>query len=333
MRSLLLSMAALVMVAAVSAAEPLVTPGTTFQAHDSLQPIAEPADDARECLDGLLWPPSAFQVRCESTEERGVDLLVRFPSARSSGDEVNDHVALEWHAARNEAGEFIDAPAIVVVHESASSMTVGRLFARGLRHQSMHAFMIHLPYYGARRSDGSRRDATKLVPAIRQGIADVRRARDAVAALPLVESNNISLQGTSLGAFVAATAAGLDNGYDQVFLMLAGGDLFDVIQNGEKDAAKFRQALAAVGLTGEKLKREVAKIEPTRLAHRIDPASTWLYSARFDRVVPPRNAKLLSDAAGLDRLHHIRMFANHYNGAVYLPYLTQHIRAQVDSRR
>jgi hypothetical protein len=123
--------------------------------------------------------------------------------------------------------------------------------------------------------------------------------------------------------------ASLDDGYDQVFIVLAGGDLFDVIQHGKKDAKKMREELAAAGYSGDKLKALVAPIEPTRIAHRLDPARTWLYSAQFDTVVPPKNARLLAEAAGLDDTHHIRMLANHYSGVIYLPYLLTHVYARM----
>src|SRR5690606_32843634 len=125
------------------------------------------------------------------------------PSPIASGDAVNDRVAVEWYLARDEEGQPVTAPAVVVVHESGSGMTVGRLFAQGLRKRGLHAFMIHLPYYGERRAGGKRPDGVNLITALRQAIADVRRCKDAVAALPLVQPGPIALQGTSLGGFVS----------------------------------------------------------------------------------------------------------------------------------
>ncbi len=117
---------------------------------------------------------------------------------------------------------------------------------------------------------------------MRQAIADVRRARDAVASLPLVDDAHIALQGTSLGGCVSATSAALDHSYDSVFLTLAGGNIFDLIQNGKKDAAKVRQKLNQAGFSGEQLKAIVHPIEPNRIAHRLQPERTWLYSGTYD---------------------------------------------------
>ena len=136
--------------------------------------------------------------------------------------------------------------------------------------------------------------------AVFQSIADVRRARDAIAVLPDVDAGRIGIQGTSLGGFVTALAASLDQGFSAVFVMLAGGDLADVIRNGKQDTAKLRRALAKAGYTDDKLDQVLRAIEPTRIAHRLDPRRTWIYSGELDRVVPIRNAEALAKAAKLD---------------------------------
>lgn len=298
----------------------LIFPTTgSFAATDTLAPPEDPSTDARECLAGLVWTPAAFEVQCEPPQPQRGDVCVRFHSPIASGSERNDWVAMEWYVARDEQQRVIEGPAVVVVHESGSDMKVGRLIAWGLHLQGVHAFLIHLPHYGLRREADKRPKEGGLITAIRQAVADVRRARDAVAALPLVDTNRIALQGTSLGGFVCATTAGLDHGYDRVFLMLAGGNLYDLIQEGDRDAAKVREELGRVGLSGERLRSLLNTIEPMRVAHRIDPERTWLYSANYDTVVPPKNAQALADAARLDEAHHIRMAANHYSGIIYLP--------------
>lgn len=303
--------------------------GARFAAHDTLDPGDESSPDARECLDGLVWNAARFDVCCRAPRDRRGDWMIQFPSPVPSGHSANDAVTLEWYMARDESDQPIFAPAVVVVHESGSSMTVGRLIASSLRQYGLHGFMIQLPYYGERRGEQSRPRGEQMFPVIRQAVADVRRARDAVAALPLVDPNNVSVQGTSLGGFVTATSASLDDGFDHVFIMLAGGDLYDVIEHGEKDTAKLRHELAEQGLTGDKLKSMIATIEPTRIAHRLRPSTTWLYSAQFDRVVPPANARLLATAAGLDRSHHQQMLANHYSGIIYLPSLFKQMQDQI----
>lgn len=316
--------------AVCSATEP-VTPDVepqTWTAQDSLQPIADQSDDANDCLAGLCWQPEDFEVVNREPLSQHGDRLIQFPSPVASSDAINDLVSLEWYLARDDAGTPVEAPAIVVVHESGSSMHVGRLFAVSLRKMGFHTFLIHLPYYGHRRHPDQQRGAHQI-SAMRQAIADVRRARDAVAVLPHVDERTIALQGTSLGGFVSASSASLDGRYDAVFLMLAGGDLHDIIMHGEKDAAKVRQKLKEHGLVDEKLKSAVQRVEPTRIAHRIAPGRTWLYSGVYDKVVPQRNSELLAKTMQLPGSHHIRMMANHYSGVIYLPLIFSHIHDQI----
>lgn len=308
--------------------------GSEFAAADTLTCGDESNQDAKECLANLSWKPAKFTVHLEAAEPGHGDFLVRFPSARPIGNAANDLVSMEWYAARGADRVIRRARAIVVVHESGSRMTVGRLIARNLSGQGLHAFLVQLPGYGARRV-AEFSTAEHLIPSMQQGIADVRRARDAVVALPVVDRSVVGLQGTSLGGFVAATVAGLDHGYDRVFILLAGGNLQEVLFNGSKEVEKVHKKLAAAGVTDEQIKEFARQVEPLRLAHRIHPEETWLYSGQLDKVVPPRNSLALAKAAHLPDGHHIEFAADHYLGIIYLPQaigeITKQMAARVDA--
>ena len=297
-----------------------------LKAVDSLAPAEEELADSRQCLEGLLWSPGKFDVSFEKPATDHGDWLVRFPSARPSGDAVNDIVAMEWYQVKDGEGNLLHAPAAVIVHESGSGMTVGRLIARGLQQHGLHTFMIQLPYYGVRRTSDSKPTGDRVFAALQQAIADVRRAKDAVAAIPHVDASRISLQGTSLGGFVTATTAGLDRGFHRVIILLAGGDLYDVLMQGKKDAANIREDFERRGIQPATVKALLHAIEPLRLAHRIDPTRTWMFSGKYDDVVPIKNADLLAQAAHIDDSHHYKMLANHYSGVIYLPIVLQQMR-------
>lgn len=302
----------------------------TFDARDSLKPLTDESEDAQKCLATFAWKPASFTVRLEPKGEKDdYDFLVRFPTPHPTGDAVNDLVAMEWYRPKDKSGQLKKAPAIVVVHESGSSMPAGRAIARGLRDRGLNSCLIHLPHYGVRREAGKRPDETVLMNAIKQGIADVRRARDAVAALPEIEPRHIGLQGTSLGGFVAALTGSLDHGFDSVFIMLAGGDLYDMVQNGRRETQQFRDKMAKAGYEGEKLKTVLNLVEPTRIAHRLDPKSTWLFAAIHDEVVPIRNARKLARTAKLDEDHHAELLGGHISAALYLPVVMDQIVKEV----
>lgn len=292
--------------------------GSTFKAHDTLNCGTESSADATACLAGLKWTCQPFSVQCQPASGGFGDWLMRFPTPLPSGDATNDLVAMEWYLARDAKGEPVRAPAVVVVHESGRGMVAGRIFARGLQSHGFHTFLIHLPGYGARTSAFTG-DVKRMLPGLKQAIADVRRARDAVASLPYIDSAHISLQGTSLGGFVVATVAGLDRGFDKSFILLAGGNLADVLLHGERDAAEMRRQLAAAGITDEQIRELSQVIEPMRLAHRVAPESTWLFSGKMDEVVPPACSLAFAKAAGLDSQHHFVLPVGHYTAALLLP--------------
>lgn len=287
--------------------------GQSYEARDSLAVGIEERDDARECLEGLGWTPESFQVNCEAPTRAQCDALVRFPSPRPSGIDLVDRVAMEWYHARDPEGTWVKAPAVVVIHESGSGMDVGRSIAFALSRTGVHAFLIQLPGYGERRGNKDLK-VDHFLSFCRQGIADARRAKDAVSVLPQVDGERVGLQGTSLGGFIGATSAALDGAYNHVFLMLAGGQLYEVLQNGKRDAANIRERLAEAGLAGEALKEGLYTFEPNRLAHRLSPKTTWLFSGKHDTVVPLKYAESLASHIGLDAEHHVILPSNHYSG-------------------
>lgn len=312
-----------------NAQKPLSIPiGKVFSTKDTIARPDDPSADALECLNGLCWKAEAFDVRCEAPVQPQTSALLRYPSAKPVQHEQNDLVAVEWYAVTNEGGKVLSAPAMVVVHESGRGMTVGRMVARGLRDRGIHAFMVQLPFYGLRRPPNSRSQDLKFAQVMSQGIADVRRALDAVKVLPGIESDNVSLQGTSLGGFLAATTSGIDAAYQNVFVLLAGGDLPGLILTGKRETAQLREMLEKQGFTRESMRTLLNRFEPNRLAHRIPAERLWVYSGNFDTVVPPIHADSFGKAAGLADDHHVRMPATHYSGLIFLPMILDQIATQ-----
>ena len=296
----------------------------TFEARDTTNFADEKDPDACACLKGLDWNRGNFSVQTTTAEKGRGDFLVRFPTPRPSGDATNDLVAMEWYVARDENNQPKRAPAIVIVHESGRGMAAALIFSRGLRHLGYHTFLIHLPGYGARTSDFTG-DIKQMFPGLQQAVADVRRARDAVASLPLVDTSLIALQGTSLGGFIVATVAGIDQGYQKSFILLAGGHLAKVILTGQKDAANMRKRFAEAGISDEQINDLSHGIEPLRLARRVNPKQTWLFSGKYDEVVPPACSKAFVEAAQLKDGHHVEYPVGHYTAALFMPSMLERI--------
>lgn len=292
-------------------------------ARDSAKPWKDDLPDAQLMLDNVSWPSVEFEVSWTPVEGREFQRLVRYPTPFPSGDATNDLVSMEWYMPKMPLLQEGPLPTIVVIHESGPAMPAGRAIARGIQQRGLHAILLHLPYYGERRGS-KKREASEFLVTMRQGVADARRAFDAVAALPGVDPQRISLQGTSLGGFVATSAASLDACYHQSFIMLAGGDLYDMFMNGKQDTAKIRNQLAKAGYEGDKLKELLYLVEPTRIAHRLPKDRTWVYAALQDDVVPIRNARKLAQVIGLDTKHRLEFVGGHYTAALWLPVVVDH---------
>lgn len=302
-----------------------------IRVHDTLVADAEPGSDDAAMLGRFRWEPAGFDLQlvhdpAEALELVGVletdaDTLAVFPSPlprEGDGEAVND-VVLEWYAAEGvAAGEA--APAILVLDILDGRMLIARAFARTLARQGIHAFVLHMPSYGWRSMDRWAFEGELFFELCTQAVADARRARDAIAALPGVDAERISIQGTSLGGFIASAAAAVDPVFDNAFIMLAGGNLYDMLHDGRREAAMIRHALERAGFVGEKLRELCRRIEPTRLAHRLNPATTWLISAKGDQVVPAANARALAEAASLEEDRHLWLAGDHYSVLLHMPW-------------
>lgn len=293
-----------------------------LKAKDSAKPWKDSNSDAQQVLDNVSWPSIEFDVSWTTVEGKEFQRLVRYPTPFPSGDAKNDLVSMEWYMPPKPVQDG-PLPTIVVIHESGSAMPAGRAIARGIQQRGLNAILLHLPYYGERRGP-KKRDASDFLITMRQGVADARRAFDAVAALPGVDPQKISIQGTSLGGFVTTSAASLDGCYHQTFIMLAGGDLYDMFMNGKQDTAKIREQLAQAGYAGDKLKELLYQVEPTRIAHRLPKQRTWVYAALQDDVVPIKNARRLAEVIGLDTKHRLEFVGGHYTAALWLPAVIDH---------
>jgi hypothetical protein len=293
-----------------------VLAGTSISVTDTLAPQLEldsPCDGESEVLAQLSWKPQTFEATID--HEGDADLSIRFPSPMPQGVADFDTAILDWHFARDRAGQVKPAPAVVVLDILQGGNLVAGFIARTLSKNGIHSFVLHLPQNGRRRKEGGEHDWHAFLPSLRQGACDARRARDVVAKLPMIEGG-ISLQGTSLGGFVATMAASIDGAFDTNILALTGGDVYGVLSTGKMDAARVRQSLRDIGYTDAKLRDSLWQIEPLRIAHRMNPKKTWLFSARYDQVVPGIHGKKLAQAIGLDFNHHRQFTGCHYTCAI-----------------
>lgn len=293
----------------------------TLQVRDTFAPPADARPDAQAVIDRLSYVPARFTATVHHDAQNTVDAVVRFPSPKPLGDAHSDVAVLDWYAARDAKGNLVDGPAMLVLDILHGGNVVSGFVARALARSGVHGIVLHMPHNGRRRLDPTAAyDWSRFLPSLRQAIADARRARDVIAALPGV-NGKIGIQGTSLGGFIATVAASLDGAFDPVVVLLAGGDVYKVLTEGRADAARIRRELTAIGYDDNQLREELAISEPLRVAHRLKAARTWLYSARRDQVVPRAYGRALARAIGVKPSHHVMVAGCHYSCALTAPWL------------
>jgi dienelactone hydrolase len=316
-------------------------PPQRMMARDTLSPMADEEARTRDLLSILAWEPADFEVTIRrglrnvgSRYPTDADAVLTFASPVPRGQDLSlpvNQVVLEWYQARRPDGsiETEPAPSVLLLHILDGRMLLERGIARGYAKRGIHTFIMHMPSFGGRSFDRSRLEGTVFFELSRQAVADARRARDAIAALPGVDRDRINIQGLSLGGFIAACAAGIDAAFDQTFVLFAGGQLYDMFTHGQREAQWIRQRMFAAGMTDEQLRRLCQTLEPTLLAHRLVPDRTWMFSAMADQVVPRASAEALAVAARLPETHHTLLPGDHYTVLLHLPWLIEQVAGRI----
>lgn len=303
----------------------------SFTAHDTLSITADAKPEAQRVLEGIAWEPAPEGFRVEASMASGDEAaVVRFPSPRGSGDGVQGTVPMQWFVARDGQGRPREAPALLLVHSLHPLFPETLAIARELSKRGIHAFVIHMPGYGLREDDGPA-GVTALMR-LTQAVGDIRRARDAIAALPNVREGAVALSGVSMGGFASATAAALDGAFDPVILIISGGDGFRVLQEGRHDAAAVRRSMARAGYEGERLRELVGRAEPLAVAHRLEGREVWLFTARDDTVIPRFSSDALVAAAGIPPERRVELAGDHYTVVLALPGVINRMEAILKGR-
>lgn len=301
-----------------------------FETRDTLDVAAIPAasEDEAAAIAGIEWEPAAFDVTAMTAPADACDAFVFFPSPRPSGDAVIDRVSMEWFSARDAGGKPLEARAVLMVHTLHPAMPFERALARRLAAAGAHVFLIHMPGYGMRADDAGEAPGVVALTHNVQAVADVRRARDAIRALPNIADEPVALVGISLGGFAAATAGSLDRAFEPVALYISGGDGYRVLQEGGADAKWLRESMEFAGYRGETLRQLLWAAEPLRVARRLDPEKTWLVTATHDQVIPAWSSDALVKQARLPRAsgHYVAWTGDHYTFAVWLHGAADHVR-------
>lgn len=260
--------------------------------------------------------PYEQQLRHDLTHS-GVEVYtVRFPSPVESPHRENNTVHAEYFRPKHAGGKV---PAVVVLDILQGNALVSRGAAMWLAQNGIAAMAITMPYYGPRRpTEGHHRllspDVGQSIENVRQTVLDCRRAVAWLAARPEVDTDRLGVLGTSLGSFMGGLVAASEPRIHSACLLLGGGGLVDAFYNHPR-AQVVALALLAVGITKEKLARQIAPVDPLTYADRLKEKKLLLIGASRDDIVPPEAMRRLWEATGQPKI--VWLDATHVGAAAH----------------
>ena len=223
---------------------------------------------------------------------------VRFPSPVVTKDAENNTVHAEYFRP-NGPGK---RSGVVVLHILGADFALSRYLAARLADRGIAALFVKLPYYGERRPAGGEKrflstDIERSVGSMKQGVLDVRRAASWLADRPEIDAAKLGVAGISLGGIVASLAASNDPTINRVAMILAGGDLSEVMWT-MPEARRYRQLWIDSGRTKSDLKALLLPLDPLTYADRLKGKRVIMMAGNVDEVIPPASARALWKAAG-----------------------------------
>jgi dienelactone hydrolase len=229
---------------------------------------------------------------------------VRFPSAVVSPDPENNTVHAEYFLPR-EARESDHRPSVIVLHILGADFALSRYVAARLADRGVAALFVKLPYYGERRPAGEAggkkkflsEDVGRSIESMRQGVLDVRRAAAWLGSRPELDPGKIGVTGISLGGIVASLAAAIDPAIGRAALLMAGGDLAQILWE-MPEGAKYRALWVESGRTIDDLRALTEPFDPLTYAHRLAGKDVMMIAGKTDEVIPPASSRKLWEAAG-----------------------------------
>lgn len=292
---------------------PLAVPPTAGQA--TFRPTRAEADvPAAFRMEGGAFP---FEIQALRTTTHYTVEAVRFPSPMVTPDEVNNTVHAEYF--RPSGPGKGKRPAVVVLHILGADFALSRYLAARLADRGVAALFVKLPYYGERRPAGDKRflsgDVERSIASMRQGVLDVRRAAAWLADRAEVDPARVGVTGISLGGIMSSLAASVDPAIHDAALLLAGGELHEVLW-AMPEGAKYRKAWTDSGRTKDDLRALVAPYDPVTYAARLKGKRVMMLAGNVDEVVLPSSARALWRAAGQPPITWLD--CGHYSAAGFL---------------
>jgi len=242
---------------------------------------------------------------------------ISFPSAVTSPYAINNTVTSKVYLPTERVGPV---PCVILLHFwGATDSNVEIAMAEQLARRGIASVIMPLPYHLSRTPEGTRSgeltivpDANKLRETMIQSVRDVRRTVDWIQSKSEFRSDAIGITGTSLGAIVTSMVFAVEPRIRTASFMLGGVDLAHILWNSSRVVA-LREVLRREGYTEDRLRRELAEIEPLNYL-KPDDRKSYVIKAKFDTVIPPASADRLINALGTPEV--LQIDTGHYGGAL-----------------
>ncbi|MFQ3611722.1 MAG: alpha/beta hydrolase family protein, partial [Fimbriimonadales bacterium] len=276
--------------------------------------------------------PSRFATVVE--RDAYLEYLVEIPSAFSSRYGRNNTIHGWWLVPKERTGRV---PTVILLHSLGIrrpdlEMGLAKEFARN----GIAVFLMTLPYHMARTPEGFgsgdlilQGDVELLIQAGVQAVWDVRRVVDWLQRQPEVDPSRIALVGVSLGAIMGSNALAVEPRLHSAVLILGGADLAHVLWHSVL-AIRARLRLRAEGYTLERLREQLAPIEPMNHLTPEHGQKTFVIGARFDIVVPTEDTEKLVRALGNPKVFWLN--TGHFGGGLVQGQLFRLVRRHLQAR-
>lgn len=159
---------------------------------------------------------------------------------------------------------------------------------------------------------------------LRARVIDTRRVLNWALTRSEIDGTRVALVGMSHGALVGSLVTAVEPRIRAATLLLGGGDLAAIIRDSHQHSLERvrDQLMDEEGLTRESFYQAVAPtledVDPLTYAPLVSPRAVLMINARFDRVIPRRDAEALWRAFGRPEL--VWLPTGHYTAGLFSSY-------------
>ncbi|MCS7308862.1 MAG: alpha/beta hydrolase family protein [Armatimonadota bacterium] len=281
---------------------------------------------AQAVLEDLFrYPPRAVEVEVvrEVSVRENTHLLIRFPSLVQTKEYPPNSTVYAEVFLPHQDGKM---PAVVILHSwGVQKPDIELALARHLSRRGFVTAVMTLPYHVQRTPSGYLSGELMIVPDVkqmrdtmRQAALDTMRLIDWLQSQPQVEHGKIGIVGISLGAIVSALVLGVETRLQAGVLILGGANLAHILWRSPL-TMNIRAELRSKGVSYERLRQEMASVEPLNYLHGQHGEKVLMVNGRYDLVIPREDAAALRRALGEGPI--LWLNTGHYGPALVRPAL------------